>query len=114
MTLAVCSCGGGSSRANAPRPSVPSYCALATQTKAKFSAEKGPDLPGVQSAYRQLASAAPAAIAPQVKLVSDDLDKLDPSGAGATTLALDKSFRAASKQMDAWTKQHCGVDFEAG
>ena len=69
------------------------------------------------AAFDQLVATAPPAIAPDVRTVAGLIDKIaaadpaDESGvADLFAAALDPSFLAASKRMQQFTRQQCGID----
>jgi hypothetical protein len=69
------------------------------------------------AAFDQLVATAPPAIAPDVRTVAGLIDKIaaaDPSDrdgvADLFAAALDPSFLAASKRMQQFTQQQCGID----
>ena len=116
--LVLVGCGGGGDDTAAPADST-KYCAAVRSGQASLSGDVQ-DPTAAQaavSAFDQLEASAPATIKADVRTVAQLVDKIaaaDPSDkegiANLFAAALDPSFLAASKRMQQFTQQQCGID----
>jgi hypothetical protein len=112
----LAACGGGGS----PAPSdATKYCDTVRATQGSLSGDvQDPTAAkAAVAAFARLVSTAPPAIRGNVKTVANLIDKIaaaDPTDkegvASLFAAALDPSFLAASKKMQQFTQEQCGID----